>query len=70
MAQGMITANELAERSGRALNAKTRAEIDPLVAGLPRAQVAFADGAVPVPVAANDVVDLGATLGSTTRKGY
>src|SRR5205807_6952277 len=31
LAQGMITADELAERSDRALNATTRADIDPLV---------------------------------------
>ena len=70
MAQGMITADELAERSDRALNAKTRADIDPIVADLPHAVVAYSGGAVPAPAGANDVMDLGATLGSSSRKGY
>ena len=70
MAQGMITADELAERSDRALNAKTREDIDPLVADLPNATVAYPGGALPTPITANDVMDLGATLGSTSRKGY
>jgi hypothetical protein len=70
MAQGMISADELAERSDRALNAKTREDIDPLVADLPHATVAYPGGALPTPIAANDVMDLGATLGSTSRKGY
>ena len=70
MAQGMITADELAERSTLALNAKTRGEIAPLTADLPNAHVAFSGAPVPAPVAANDVMDLGATFGSVTRKGY
>jgi hypothetical protein len=70
MAQGMISADELAERSDRALNAKTREDIDPLVADLPHATVAYPGGALPTPIVANDVMDLGATLGSTSRKGY
>ncbi|HEY4459750.1 MAG TPA: DUF1707 domain-containing protein [Pseudonocardiaceae bacterium] len=70
MAQGMITADELAERSDRALNAKTREDIDPLVADLPHAVAAYSGAALPTPIAANDVMDLGATLGSTSRKGY
>jgi hypothetical protein len=75
MAQGMLTADELAERSDRALNAKTRADIDPIVADLPHATVTYSGGApsggaVPAPIAANDVMDLGATIGSVTRKGY
>lgn len=69
MAQGMITADELAERSDRALAAKTRADIDPLVADLPHATVAFEGAAVSAP-AANDVISVGATLGATTRRGY
>lgn len=70
MAQGMITADELAERSDRALNAKTREDIDPLVADLPHAVATYSGAALPTPIAANDVMDLGATLGSTSRKGY
>lgn len=70
MAQGMLTADELAERSDRALNAKTRADIEPLTADLPNALVAYSGTAVPAPIGANDVMDLGATLGSVTRKGY
>ncbi|HEY2699283.1 MAG TPA: DUF1707 domain-containing protein [Pseudonocardiaceae bacterium] len=70
MAQGMITADELAERSDRALNARTREDIDPLVADLPHAVATYPGAALPTPIAANDVMDLGATLGSTSRKGY
>jgi hypothetical protein len=70
MAQGMITADELAERSDRALNARTREDIDPLVADLPHAVATYSGAALPTPIAANDVMDLGATLGSTSRKGY
>lgn len=70
MAQGMLTADELAERSDRALNAKTRGDIEPLTADLPNAQLAYPGTALPTPIGANDVMDLGATLGSVTRKGY
>jgi hypothetical protein len=70
MAQGMLTADELAQRSDRALNAKTRGEIEPLTADLPNARVAYSGSALPSPIAANDVMALGATLGSVTRKGY
>ena len=70
MAQGMITAGELAERSDLALQAKVRADIDPLVADLPHATVAYSGATLPTPSAANDVMDLGATLGSVSRKGY
>jgi hypothetical protein len=70
MAQGMITADELAERSSLALNAKTRGEIEPLTADLPNARLAFSGAAVPTPIAADDVMELGATFGSVTRKGY
>ena len=70
MAQGMITADELAERSDRALNAKTRGEVEPLTADLPNAVLAYPDAAVPAPAGANDVMQLGATFGSVSRKGY
>ena len=74
LAQGMITADELAERSDRALNAKTREDIDPIVADLPHAVLAYSGDAVPAPAGAIDVaidvMDLGATLGSTSRKGH
>lgn len=70
LAQGMLTADELAERSDRALNAKTRGEIEPLTADLPNARVAYSGAALSGPIAANDVMELGATLGSVTRKGY
>ena len=70
MAQGMLTADELAERSDRALNAKTRGEIEPLTADLPNAPVAYSGSALPSPIAAYEVMELGATLGSVTRKGY
>lgn len=70
MAQGMITADELAERSDRALNAKTRGEVEPLTADLPNAVLAYPDAAAPAPVGANDVMQLGATFGSVSRKGY
>ncbi|HJP73130.1 MAG TPA: DUF1707 domain-containing protein [Pseudonocardiaceae bacterium] len=61
-AQGMITADELGERSALAMDAKTRGDIEPLTADLPVAQS--------TPDAANDVMALGATLGSVTRTGY
>ena len=70
MAQGMITADELAERTDLALNAKIRADLDPVVADLPHATVAYSGSAPLAPRAANDVMDLGATLGSVTRKGH
>jgi hypothetical protein len=70
LAQGMITPDELAERAEQAFNAKTRGEVEPLTADLPNAALAFSDAGVPAPVAANDVLQLGATFGSVTRKGY
>lgn len=70
MAKGMITADELAQRSDQALNAKVRADIDPLLADLPGAHVAFPGAPAPAPMAANDVMELGATLGSVNRKGH
>jgi hypothetical protein len=70
MAQGMITADELAERSDRALNAKTRGEIEPLTADLPNTHTAFSGAALPTPAGTGEAMQLGATLGSVTRKGY
>jgi hypothetical protein len=69
LAQGMITADELAERSALAMEAKTRGDIEPLTADLPNALAARPGSALPTPIA-NDVMELGATLGSVTRKGH
>jgi hypothetical protein len=52
------------------LNAKTRGEIEPLTADLPNALAAFSDAAVATPAGSGDTMQLGATLGSVTRKGY
>lgn len=70
MAQGMITADELAERSSLALNARTRGDVEPLTADLPNARLAYSGAALPAPVSAGDVMELGTTFGSVTRKGY
>ncbi|HEX3782433.1 MAG TPA: DUF1707 domain-containing protein [Pseudonocardiaceae bacterium] len=70
MSHGMITTDELTERSDAALRARTRGEIEPLLRDLPFAQPAIPAGAVPAPLGQNSVVQLGATLGSVSRKGF
>lgn len=70
MARGMITADELAERSDRAIGARTRGEIEPLTVDLPGAQVVFSGHPVAHPADASEVLELGSTFGSVERKGF
>ena len=68
MAKGFIDANELAERSDRALRARTRGDLDAVIADLPPGLVSYA-GRAAAAVPQSDVVVLRGTSASLKRKG-
>lgn len=67
MAKGFINAEELSERSDRALAARTRGDLDPIAQDLPPGLVPYVGSATAVPQ--SDVVVLRGTSASLKRKG-
>src|SRR5215472_16277096 len=65
---GRLTLDELEERSGRALTAKTRGDLATLTSDLPR-EAGQASGPSPVPSGKKPVRWMVAVMGGSTRRG-